>query len=933
MVAHSTPWSPEPRGSPISQQRRSLRRILASATTTFAVLGGVSGELAIQGDPVCWEDGVPPEYCCGEDYGETGTPSCWVMGFRYTRCCGVKKKKAYTPAARRSVKLSTPCDFIVVGAGSGGATVASRLETAYRVCIVEVTNDDKNQWTAGYPVGPKNWKYTFGQGIGGSTLVNSGVYTRGNLEDYEEWGGDEFWGQNRTKELFKTLEAPEAVPGFDVDYEWHPHRRAPGTKPSKVSLISAEKHELPPVFRAVVNAWEKEGLGPYRVDPHSKPDMEGIGGTWRFSGCDGDMDAACSPQRVARWRYIGHEREHQSVDQLLTKPKIYLGTVSKVLLGQDPSSGETIAKGVEFIDSKGQVFQLSAHKEVILAAGVVNTPKILMLSGVGDPLELSALNIPVVQDLPHVGLHLQDHYGFSSTVTTNLACPKEAHRDEHGSPKGGTHLGFLNDFLAQFYAWYRLPESRVTFEMFLIEGCLDERYTLTFTILLVSPSNEGRIILDSADPMQQARMEIFPHVHEEDLNYLSYALRILYVKVFPALRQWDATITPDVGTMSDEGKAKAWIKENLYYYSHPSGTARYDQARPEESVVNADLTVQGIPNLRICDASVFGKAVIGHTDGPTRMVGANCAKIIMDQNRAEMPYSGYGTNTGLRGFHIAYYLQAGGRLIDTALTYENQAVVAVGIQQSKVPREEVFLVTKVGPEHFDDVYSAVKEDLTKYHGTTKHGEPARVTYFDLVLLHWPNLYSSDLKRPKCASEGWTHCRRLAWQGLEKLVQDGVTRFIGVSNFDIKHLAPLVDWDQRKYPVYANQIEYGIFRTPDWEAVKQYCDSKAIRVMAFGVIGGLKSEMLVKHPSLVKAAEAMGTSPQNVMFQWAMDQGVTVLQGSKRKKHMDQFIALSPSSFGANSTAMSTKLYELPLIEEIPTEERTKCYEPDPVNFE
>ena len=100
-----------------------------------------------------------------------------------------------------------------------------------------------------------------------------------------------------------------------------------------------------------------------------------------------------------------------------------------------------LARGVEFIDSKGQVFQLMANNEVILAAGVINTPKILMLSGIGDPLELEALNIPLVQEAPHVGLHLQDHYGFSSTVTTNLACPKEAHRDEQGLPKGGTHLG------------------------------------------------------------------------------------------------------------------------------------------------------------------------------------------------------------------------------------------------------------------------------------------------------------------------------------------------------------------------------------------------------------------------------------------------------------------------------------------------------------
>ncbi len=136
-----------------------------------------------------------------------------------------------------------------------------------------------------------------------------------------------------------------------------------------------------------------------------------------------------------------------------------------------------------------------------------------MLSGVGDPLELSALGVEVVQEAPHVGLHLQDHYGFSSTVETNLKCPKDAHRDEHGVPRGGTHLGFLNDFLAQFYGFYKLPDTNVFFEMFLIEGCQEEKYTLTFTVLLLSPSNEGRIVLDSADPEEKPRLAIYPHVH------------------------------------------------------------------------------------------------------------------------------------------------------------------------------------------------------------------------------------------------------------------------------------------------------------------------------------------------------------------------------------------------------------------------------------
>ena len=91
--------------------------------------------------------------------------------------------------------------------------------------------------------------------------------------------------------------------------------------------------------------------------------------------------------------------------------------------------------------------------------------------------------------------------------------------------------------------------------MFLIEGCLEEKYTLTFTILLVSPSNEGRIILDSADPSKPARMEIHPHEHEEDINYLAFGLQILYSKVIlPGMRQYGISVSPDVDTVNDRKK-------------------------------------------------------------------------------------------------------------------------------------------------------------------------------------------------------------------------------------------------------------------------------------------------------------------------------------------------------------------------------------------
>lgn len=104
----------------------------------------------------------------------------------------------------------------------------------------------------------------FGQGLGGSTLVNSGVFTRGNLDDYEEWGGEEYWSVNRTRELFKSIESPSSAPGLVSDgavrgdkwWEWHPARSPPGVKSSPATLVSPEKEELPAVFRRIAEKWD-----------------------------------------------------------------------------------------------------------------------------------------------------------------------------------------------------------------------------------------------------------------------------------------------------------------------------------------------------------------------------------------------------------------------------------------------------------------------------------------------------------------------------------------------------------------------------------------------------------------------------------------------------------------------------------------------------
>ena len=308
-----------------------------------------------------------------------------------------------------------------------------------------------------------------------------------------------------------------------------------------------------------------------------------------------------------------------------------------------------------------------------------------------------------------------------------------------------------------------------------------------------------------------------------------------------------------------------------------------------------------------------------------------------------MPITGYGTNTGCKAFHVEYSLKQSttGGLIDTAVTYENEKVITQGFGQSGKSREEMFLVTKIGPEHFDDIESAVMDHLAKFDTKTKQGKDVKIDHFDLVLLHWPHLYDPQNQRaPECAvKKNWGYCHQLAWAGLEKLVKRGVTRFIGVSNFAVKHLEPLWNWEDRKLPIYANQIEYHPFITPVWEETKRWSLRHGIRVMAFGSLGGLRREQAIEHPKIKKTAQELDITPEQVLFRWGIQQGVTVLQGSKRKRHIDAFMKLETTikDWWVGSTASELMHgvgnrfggdgHDL-LGGEIENDWKMKCYQPD-----
>jgi len=188
-----------------------------------------------------------------------------------------------------------------------------------------------------------------------------------------------------------------------------------------------------------------------------------------------------------------------------------------------------------------------------------------------------------------------------------------------------------------------------------------------------------------------------------------------------------------------------------------------------------------------------------------------------------------------------------------------------------------------------------------------------------------------LKTPKCAldpatgkvdkTNGWKNCREKAWRGLEKAVTDGLVRFIGVSNFHHeKHLMPLLTMPGRKYPVYANQIEYHPFVPQYWVDTKNFCEKTGIRVIGYGSMGGLLKDGFKEHFHVKRAMTHFNKTMEELFLTYSLNDNVAVIPGTVKRKHLDMALRLE-------------KNYKKILGITIPSDERIKCYQPDAYEYE
>ena len=535
-------------------------------------------------------------------------------------------------------------DFVIVGAGSAGSVVADRLSESgkYSVCVLEAGGSDLNFWIW-MPIGYGkafynrhiNWMYRTeadpglndrsgywprGKVLGGSSSINAMVYIRGQHADFEDWKamGNPGWGWEDVLPLFRRSETNDAgACGFRG-----------GGGPLHVSSTERDVHPLCANFLA---AAEEAGFN--RNPDFNGADQEGVG-LYQITAKDGFRMSAARA-------FLSPARKRPNVE-VITRAH-----TTRLVVENGRVTGAVYNRN-------GAEFTVKARREVILSAGAVNSPQILMLSGIGDGAELQAKGIESRLHRPAVGKNLQDHLGHDYLYRSKRPTLNQQLYPWWGKLFQGiryvlTRRGPLSLSVNQAGGFVKStpdtprPNMQLYFSPVSYTKAPKGKRPLMppdpFPGFLLGmqptrPTSRGQITLRSGDPFDTPEIHPNSLSTNHDLTEMIEGCRLMrQIAGSPALQEIiEEEISPGPGVQSDADMLED-VRNRCSTVFHPVSTCRMG---PDETdnVVDHRLKVYGIEGLRIVDASIFPTVTSGNTNAPAIMVGEKGADMILEDTRA-----------------------------------------------------------------------------------------------------------------------------------------------------------------------------------------------------------------------------------------------------------------------------------------------------------
>ena len=534
-------------------------------------------------------------------------------------------------------------DYVIIGAGSAGSAMAYRLgEAGASVIVIEHGGTDAGPFiqmpaALSYPMNMRRYDWGFqtepephlggrtlvtprGKVIGGSSSINGMVYVRGHARDFDTWSdmGAAGWSY------------ADVLPYFQRMEQWHGQADGadPGWRGANGPLHISRGPRKNPLFDAFIKAGEQAGY-PVTRD-YNGQQQEGFG----------PMEATI--YKGQRW----------SAANAYLKPAVKKGNVQiirafarRVVIQNHRAVGVEVERG-------GVIETISAHREVIVAASSINTPKILMLSGIGPGQHLHDMGVPVVADRPGVGANLQDHLEIYMQFAAKLPVTLYKYWNLVGKAVIGAQwlftgkgLGASNQFEACAFirskAGVEYPDIQYHFLPIAVRydgKAAAEGHGFQAHVGPMRSKSRGAVTLRSNDPAVAPRIQFNYMSHPSDWEDFRRCIRltreIFGQEAFKPYMKHE--IQPGPGFETDE-QLDNFLRDHVESAYHPCGTARMGRRDDPMAVVDPECRVIGVDGLRVADSSIFPQVTNGNLNGPSIMVGEKAADHIL--GRGPLPAS------------------------------------------------------------------------------------------------------------------------------------------------------------------------------------------------------------------------------------------------------------------------------------------------------